>query len=90
MIRDTADFQYIGASFIEGISRGGLLFPSLENVRIALISYLAIIKFCESDQNQKCSSQRDFAGKLSQSVSEAEDFPFFWWAIVKTAMIHVQ
>jgi len=39
MICDTADVQYIEASFIEVISRGDLLFPSLEMVRIALISY---------------------------------------------------
>jgi len=43
--------------------------------RIALISYLVII--CESDEFQKYSSHRDFAAKLSQSVLEAEHFPFF-------------
>jgi len=37
-------------------------------VRIALISYLVIIKIYESDEYQKCSSQRDFAVKLLQSV----------------------
>ena len=46
-------------------------------VRIALTRYLVIIKLCDIDQYQKCSSQRNFAGKLSQSVLEAEDFPFF-------------
>jgi len=46
-------------------------------VRIALISYLVIIKICASDKFQKCSFQRDFAVKLSQSVLEAEHFPFY-------------
>jgi len=76
MICDTADVQYIEASFIEVISRGDLLFPSLEMVRIALISYLVVVKLCETDQYQKCSSQRDFADKLSQSFLEAEVCPF--------------
>jgi len=49
------------------MSRGGLLFPSPELVRIALISYLVIIKVCESDEYQQCSSQRDFAVKLAQA-----------------------
>ena len=67
--------QYIKASFIKGISCGSLSFPSPAMFRIALISYLVII--CESDEFQKYSSHRDFAAKLSQSVLEAEHFPFF-------------
>jgi len=77
MTCDTADVQHIEASFIKGISWAGLLFPSLEMVCIALMSSLVIIKLCDSDQYQKCSSQRDFAGKVSESVLEAEDFPIF-------------
>ena len=71
------DVPYIKASFIKGISHDGLLFPSPEMVRTALINYFVIIKICESDECQKCSFQRDFAGKLSQSVLETEHFPFF-------------
>jgi len=67
------------ASFINGISRSGLLIPSPEIVHIALVSYLVITKICESDEYQKCSFQRDFAVKLSQSVLEAEDFCFLSW-----------
>ena len=77
MICDAADVKYIEASFTDGISRGGLLLSSPEMVRIALVSYLVIIKLCESDEFRKCSSQRDFAVKLSLSFLELEDFPFF-------------
>jgi len=38
---------------------------------------LVIIKICESDEYQKCSSQRDIAVKLSQSVLEARVSIFF-------------
>jgi len=67
---DCGDIQYIKASFMKGISRGGLSFPSPEIVRIALISYLLFIKICESDEYQKFPSQRDFAVKVSQSFLE--------------------
>ena len=77
MICDTADVQYIEASFTEGISRGGLVLPSPEMVRIALVRYSVIIKLCESNEFRKCSSQRDCAVKLLLSFLEAEDFPFF-------------
>jgi len=76
MTCDCGDVPNIKASFIKGISRGGLLLPSPDMVRIAFISYLVITKICESNEYQKCSSQRDFAVKLSQSVFEAEDFSF--------------
>ena len=56
-----------------------VVLPSTDMVRIALVSYLVITKICESDEYQKCSSQRDFAVKLSQSVLEAEDFSFLSW-----------
>jgi len=54
-------------SFINGISRGGLVIPSPEMVHIVLISYLVITKICESDKYQKCSSQSDFADYRSRS-----------------------
>ena len=65
---DRGDVPNIKASFTEGISCGGLLLLSPDMVRIALMSYLVITKICESDEHQKCSSQRDFAVKLSPSV----------------------
>jgi len=77
------DGDVIKASFIKGISQGGLLFASPEMVRIALISYLVIINICESDEYQDCPSQCDFGVKLSQSVLEAKDFPFFSWCMCK-------
>jgi len=43
------------------------------------MSYLFITRVCKSDEYQKCSSQRDFAVKLWQSVLEADDFPFLSW-----------
>jgi len=73
------DVPHTEASFINGISQGGLLIQSPEMVHIALISYLVITKICESDEYQKCSSQRDFAVKLSPSVLEAEYFCFLSW-----------
>jgi len=45
-------------------------------VDTALISYLVFTKICGSDEYEKCSSKRDFAVNLSQSVLEAEDFCF--------------
>jgi len=74
VISGDGDFQYFETSFINGISRSCRLFPSPEMVRIALITYLVIIKICERDEYQKCSSQRDFAVKLVQSVLETEHF----------------
>jgi len=84
------DVPNIKASFTKGISRSGLLLPSPDMVRIALISYLVITKICDSDEYQKCSSQRDFAVKLSQSVLEAEDFSFLSWGKCEGNMIRVQ
>jgi len=46
-------------------------------VSIALMSYLVIIKIFESDEYRECSSQLYFPVTLSQSILEAEDFPFF-------------
>ena len=43
-----------------------------------------------SDKYRKCFFKREFAVKLSQAVLEVEDFPFFRWARVKKAMIHVR
>jgi len=76
MTCDCSDVPNIKASFLNRISRGGLLLPSPDMVRIALISYFVITQICESGEYQKCSSQRDFAVKLSPSVLEADDFSF--------------
>jgi len=74
---DAADVQYIEPSFTEGISRGRLLLPSPEMVRIALVSYLVIVKLCESDEFQKCSSQRDCAVNYRCRSWKRKIFLFF-------------
>jgi len=73
---DCGDVPHAEASFIKGISRGGLLLPSPQMVRIALISYLVFNKICDSDGYHKLPSQRHFVVKLSQSALEAEEFAF--------------
>jgi hypothetical protein len=64
-------------SYISGITRGRLLYPSIDVIRIVSISYLLLQKLCSESAFQRATCQRQIAVKLILDyVSDDDDLSF--------------